>query len=114
MRAQWPSVLLSSASVLGLAATLCADPPDRVARLSYLDGSVSFRPASMEEWGPATRNYPMTTGDHLWTDRRSRAELRTDFGAVRLGPETAVSFLNLDDRTAQIRVAQGSIELGVR
>jgi hypothetical protein len=40
--------------------------------------------------------------------------LRTDFGALRLGPETEVSFLNLDDRTAQIRLAQGSLNLGVR
>jgi hypothetical protein len=97
-----------------VAATLSANPPARVARLSYLDGSVSFQPAGRGEWVPATHNYPLTTGDHLWTDRDSRAELRTDFGALRLGPETEVSFLNLDDRTAQVRLAQGSLNLGIR
>jgi hypothetical protein len=114
MQARWPSLLLLTAASLCVAVTGSADPPDRVARLSYLDGSVSFEPAGLEEWVPATRNYPLTTGDHLWTDRDSRAELRTDFGALRLGPETEVSFLNLDDRTAQIRLAQGSLNLGVR
>jgi hypothetical protein len=48
-----------------VAATLSADPPARVARLSYLDGSVSLLSAGMEEWVPATHNYPLTTGDHL-------------------------------------------------
>jgi FecR protein len=113
MHARTPSLLLNAAS-LCVAATLSADPPDRVARLSYVDGSVSFQPAGMEEWVPATHNYPLTTGDHLWTDRNSRAELRTDFGALRLGSQTEVSFLNLDDRTAQIRLAQGSLNVGVR
>jgi hypothetical protein len=56
--------LLTAAS-LCVAATLSADPPARVARLSYLDGSVSLLSAGMEEWVPATHNYPLTTGDHL-------------------------------------------------
>ena len=44
------------------------DPPSRVARLNFQSGSVSFRPGSVEEWTAATLNYPMTTGDHLWSD----------------------------------------------
>jgi len=114
MQLRWPSLLLLTAASICVAATGSADPPDRVARLSYVDGSVSFQPAGIEEWVPATHNYPLTTGDHLWTDRGSRAELRTDFGALRLGSETEVSFLNLDDRTTQIRLAQGSLNVGVR
>lgn len=113
MHVRRPSLLLTAAS-LCVAVTLSADPPDRVARLSYVDGSVSFQPAGLDEWVPASHNYPLTTGDHLWTDHNSRAELRTDFGALRLGSETEVSFLNLDDRTAQIRLAQGSLNVGVR
>src|ERR1700759_2775244 len=51
------------------------DPPSRVGRLNYLNGSVSFRPDNVEDWSAATLNYPLTTGDHLWTDRDSGAEI---------------------------------------
>jgi hypothetical protein len=52
------------------------DPPDRAARLSYLDGDVSMQPAGEEDWAPALLNRPLTTGDKLWTDRDSRAEIQ--------------------------------------
>src|SRR5260370_36890386 len=51
------------------------DPPSRVARLGYLQGSVSFQPAGESEWVEAVPNRPMTTGDQLWADKDSRAEL---------------------------------------
>src|SRR5205807_6956707 len=51
------------------------DPPSRVARLGYLEGSVSFQPAGESEWVQAAQNRPMTTGDQLWADKDSRAEL---------------------------------------
>jgi len=44
------------------------DPPSRVARLNYMSTALSFRPGSQEEWAAATVNYPLTTGDHLWSD----------------------------------------------
>src|SRR2546425_6464572 len=34
------------------------DPPSRVGRLSYLGGSVSFRPGDADDWAAATVNYP--------------------------------------------------------
>ncbi len=51
------------------------DPPTRVARLSHVDGSVSFEPGGTDEWVRAVVNRPMTTGDKLWADHDSRAEL---------------------------------------
>jgi len=42
------------------------DPPSRVARLSYIDGSVSFQPGGQGEWGAATRNRPVTIGAKIW------------------------------------------------
>ncbi|HEY6372900.1 MAG TPA: hypothetical protein VIX37_20145, partial [Candidatus Sulfotelmatobacter sp.] len=44
------------------------DPPSRVARLGYLQGSISFQPAGESEWVEAARNRPLTTGDRLWAD----------------------------------------------
>src|ERR1700722_7984870 len=52
------------------------DPPSRVARLGYMEGSVSFQPSGETEWVEAVPNRPMTTGDKLWADKDSRAEVQ--------------------------------------
>src|SRR5882672_6829823 len=90
------------------------DPPSRAARLSYSGGPVSFQPAGTDDWVTIVANRPVTTGDKLWTDKGGRAELRFGASAVRIGSETGFSFLNLDDRTAQIRLTEGSINLRVK
>ena len=90
------------------------DPPTRVARLSYMEGSVSFQPGGETDWGWATRNRPMTTGDSLWTGNSSRAEMHIGSTAIRVGGQTSVSFLNLDDRMVQIQLNSGTIDVRVR
>ncbi len=89
-----------------------ADPPARVARLGSMNGSVSLRPGN-EEWAPATLNYPLTTGDRLWTDTDSHADLHVGTTAVHMAPETAFAVLYLDDRTTQLSVSQGAINLRI-
>lgn len=89
------------------------DPPGRVARLGYMEGSVSFQPAGENEWVEATPNRPMTTGDKLWADRDSRAEVQLGSATINLAPNTGFSFLNLDDRTIQIELSSGSLNVRV-
>jgi hypothetical protein len=90
------------------------DPPGRVARLGYLQGSVSFQPAGETDWVGAVPNRPMTTGDQLWTDQGSRAEVQLGSATIRLAPNTGFSFLNLDDSTVQIQLTSGMINVSVR
>jgi hypothetical protein len=90
------------------------DAPTRVARLNYVQGSVSFQPAGEQDWLEADINRPLTTGDNLWADKESRGEVHIGATSIRLSSETGVSFLNLDDRTVQLQLAQGSIEVHVR
>jgi hypothetical protein len=90
------------------------DPPSRVGRLSYLSGSVSFRPGDVDDWTDATINYPLHNGDHLWTDNEARAEITVGSSAFRLAPQSAFGFLALDDRTVQVRLSQGSLNVRVR
>ena len=97
------SVLLPS-----IAQAQDVDPPSRVARLNFIEGSVSFQPAGESEWLTANPNRPLTTGDQLWADQGSRGELHLGGAVLRLSSETAVSFLNLTDEAVQIQVAQGS------
>src|SRR5260370_32173016 len=53
------------------------DPPTRVARISFVEGSVSLQPGGQGDWGSAALNRPMTIGDKMWVDKDSRAELQT-------------------------------------
>jgi len=90
------------------------DPPARVARMNFTQGSVSFQPGGEGDWVDAVPNRPLTTGDNLWTDRDSRAELHVGSTAIRLASETSLTFLELDDRVLQLRLAQGSALVRVR
>jgi hypothetical protein len=39
------------------------DPPSRVARVAFIEGSVSFQPACAQDWVAAPLNRPLTTGN---------------------------------------------------
>jgi hypothetical protein len=91
-----------------------ADPPDRAARLSYLQGDVSMQPAGEDDWAPAILNRPLTTGDKLWTEQGARAEVEVGPAAVRLDDNTGFSFLNVDDDTIQMRMTAGVVNVRVR
>jgi len=90
------------------------DPPTRVARLNYVQGAVSFQPAGEQDWLEADINRPLTTGDNLWADKDSRGEVHIGATSIRLSSDTGISFLNLDDRTVQLQLAQGTIEVHLR
>ncbi len=90
------------------------DPPTRVARLAYLEGSISFQPGGTDEWVTAPLNRPITTGDKVWSDQGSRAELQLDGSALRLSSNTSVSFLNLGDNVSQIQLSVGTLLVRVR
>jgi len=90
------------------------DPPSRVARLNWMNGNVSFQPAGVDTWAGATLNYPLTTGDHIYTDNGARAEMHIGPNALRLNGASNFGFLNLDDRTVQIRFTSGALEVRIR
>ena len=46
--------------------------------------------------------------------RNSRAELDAGSAVIRMDANTGISFLNLDDRTLQMQLNQGAINLRVR
>ncbi|MGB5132119.1 MAG: DUF6600 domain-containing protein [Steroidobacteraceae bacterium] len=90
------------------------DPSGRVARLSNSQGYISYSPGGEDDWMDIERNRPLIRGDRLWTDRDARAEFQMGNAAVRLGPDTSFEILNLDDDFAQMRLAQGTVNLRVR
>jgi hypothetical protein len=90
------------------------DPPGRVGRLSYTEGTVSFRSADEDQWVPATLNFPVTTGDAFWTEPNARAEIQIGSTDLRLDQTTAIQIVRLDDDATQLQVDQGSVNLRVR
>jgi hypothetical protein len=90
------------------------DPPDRVARLSLLEGDVSLAPAESEEWADAVLNRPLTTGDKLWVDDNGRAELQVDSSTIHLDHGTGFSFIELDDDVMQMSLTDGAATIRVR
>src|SRR5579864_1506698 len=90
------------------------DPPTRAARLSYIQGSVSFQPAGTQDWVAPPVNRPLTTGDQLWADRDSRAELQLGGSALRVGATTSLVFLNLSDHVTQVQLSAGTLIVHVR
>jgi hypothetical protein len=90
------------------------DPPDRVARLSYIRGDVSFQPAGDDDWVEANLNRPLGTGDKLFTDQNARVEMEVGAATLRLDAQSNFDILNLNDTVAQTELTQGTINLHVR
>jgi hypothetical protein len=90
------------------------DPPTRIARVAYTQGAVSFQPAGTQDWVEAPLNRPLTTGDTVWLDQDSRAELQLDGSNLRLSSATELSFVNLDNDVTQVQLTSGTLLLRVR
>ena len=107
-------MLALALTLSGLASADENDPPSRVARLSYAQGTVSFQPGGSAEWVAPPINRPVTSGDQLWVDQDSRAELQLDGSLLRLASHTAVSILNLADHVTQVQLSSGTLVVRVR
>ena len=106
------------ASVLAAAAfaddEVVVDPPDRVARVSFVAGAVSLLAAGADEWVDATLNRPLTNGDKLWVDRDARAELQIGPATIHLDENSGFSFVALDDDVLQANLSDGAMAIEVR
>jgi hypothetical protein len=107
-------LLLVFIAAAAFTAAVWADPPSRVGRINVLEGQVSFRPGSLDDWAPATLNYPLTAGDRLWTSQGARAEVHVGSAAIRLGEDTDLGVLRLDDQEIQLDLSRGSLAVRLR
>ncbi|MBS0376302.1 MAG: FecR domain-containing protein [Proteobacteria bacterium] len=109
-----PLALLLALGALAARADDAVDPPGRVARVNLALGEVSMQPAGADSWVSDVANRPLTNGDKVWSDRESRVEIHVGSSAVRLGGETGLGILNVDDRTVQLKLSAGTLEARVR
>jgi hypothetical protein len=107
------SLLSASLAALLLLAAVpaSADPPGRVGRIGYVEGAVSFHTADQQQWVPAPLNYPVVAGESFWTEPAARLELEVGAAEIRLDSATALEVTALNDRSTQLSLAQGALNL---
>ncbi|HEX2495091.1 MAG TPA: DUF6600 domain-containing protein [Steroidobacter sp.] len=114
---RWLIVLIALAGAISATANAQddeVDPPGRVARLSLIDGEVSFAPAGTEEWAEAVLNRPITSEDRLSVGVNGRAELQVGSAAIYLDQNTQFGFIELDDDVMQMSLVEGAATIRVR
>jgi len=89
------------------------DPPAYVARIGYTQGNVSYLQSGSDEWAEGLSNYPMSSGDRLYCDQDSRAEIGAGSVDVRMWSNTDVTLTNLTDQYEQLGLAAGSIRVRI-
>lgn len=111
--ASWAAILLQGviAQAAPPAIPTVADPPALVGRLTHLTGSVSFHTAQQEQWSPAPANFPVTSGDGIWTEPRARAELDVPGSRAVLDGGTLVDVTTLDEHALALHEGQGTLFL---
>jgi hypothetical protein len=83
-------------------------PAQRVMRLSFVQGDVSFLRAGVKEWANAVENLPLLAGDQIYAGRSARAELQLGRGSyIRLSENTALTIAELSDTESQFDITEG-------
>jgi hypothetical protein len=101
------TLFILTLAVTGLAS---AEPPERIARLSYVEGQIKFQGA--QEVAPsALPDRPLASGDRLATERDGRAELALGSATLRLDESTAVTVADLDASAVRLELAEGTVSL---
>jgi hypothetical protein len=107
-------VLFASLIVLASSAYAEDDGYMRLARLSYLEGHVSYQHSSDVDWSEASINFPLEPGDRIYTGQEGRAEIQFDDGSVcRLDENTDFEILSLKEDLIQVRMLIGLATLTV-
>lgn len=88
-----------------------ADPPGRVGRIAWFSGQLLLLPADSAVQTPALVNWPLTSGDSLSTGTGSRAEVQIGSAMLQLDADSAVDFVQVDDRGVRLQLVQGRMIL---
>ncbi|MGP1666176.1 MAG: DUF6600 domain-containing protein, partial [Rhodanobacter sp.] len=112
------ALLLCFSAVMAQAQTSpvddASDPPQRVARLAYINGDLSLLPAGASNWSDAPLNRPLTNGDRLSSGDSTMAALDLGGASLRIAWKTELGLLTLNDQLAQVELTQGTANLDVR
>ena len=105
-------LLLASGGIAG--ASDSSESPGRVVYLQYLAGEVSVQPQGIGAWIQGSIFRPLTNADNVWADKDSRAELNLVSGRMRIDSETSLTLTKVTDRSVQVELHQGVLNVHVR
>jgi len=114
------ATLLTAGVLLAGAPGLRAQPAVQTgaatpARISYINGDVSFWRPGAEEWTPARVNTPLAPGDSLYTGPNGNVEVQIGPRAfVRAAEGTQVGLDNQEPGFVQFRVTAGRASVDLR
>jgi hypothetical protein len=77
--------------------------------LTHAEGSLALAPAGDREWIEVRPRRPVYSGERLWTDRGSRAELQVYGHSLRLAGGTQLAIASGRPASARFTVTQGSL-----
>ena len=81
---------------------------DRVVRVSFVEGDVSFQRGGAGEWAEAIDNLPLFAGDQIYAGAGGRVELQLGRGSyIRLSEKTVLTVTSLTDEGAQFELTEG-------
>ena len=92
--------------------------PVRLARFSYVQGNITWRPSASADWSPASVNLPLRQGAQVWVTG-GRAEVQFDDGSLlRLGNGAVITLQTLysdtDGEYTEIQMNEGLAALRLR
>lgn len=88
-----------------------SEPPGRVGRIAFVDGTVSFHDDEQSGWTRAVVNTPLTTGDAVWTEPSARSEVSVAGTRIRMDGSTELDMSLIDDSQVRLQLAQGRIDV---
>ena len=91
-----------------------ADPPARVGRIAWISGTVSFHTEGDTQWSSAAVNYPVSSGNAVWTEPSATTELEISNSRIVLAGTTEFDIATLDSNGLQAVAAQGEAYLHLR
>jgi hypothetical protein len=94
--------------------TAGGDPPVRAGRVARLSGTVSFHGPGADHWDTATLNFPVTTGDALWTEPQGSAAVDISASRITLDGGTEFDIEALDAQALTATAPQGELFLRLR
>jgi hypothetical protein len=104
-------VLLASLLISLFAIALADTPIIRMARISVIEGEVSYRRAKHDDktWYDASSNTPLSENDQVFTGQRGRAEIQlTGRNLVRLDSDTSFKIAQFTTAVTQISLPVGT------
>ena len=87
------------------------DPPGRVGRLAFVQGTVSFHDDEDNGWKKAVVNTPLTSGDAIWTEPNARSEVSLAGTRIRMDGSTELDLTQIDDSQVRLQLAQGRVDV---